>query len=110
MCTLIYTVYTVIYTVYVCIHTLIYTVYVCIHTLIYTVYVCIHTLICTRDNVRRQFGQEQRQGSYTEVSELRSSVNVEVDVLGSSFLISPYGLCARKATLNLNLLHRRSTV
>ena len=30
-------------------------------------------------------------------------MKVEVAVLGSPFLISPYGLCGRKATLNLNL-------
>ena len=36
-------------------------------------------------------------------SGVRSCVKVEVDVLGSPSLISsPYGLCGRKATLNLN--------
>ena len=29
-------------------------------------------------------------------------MKVEVDVLGSPSLYSPYGLCGRKATLNLN--------
>ena len=33
-------------------------------------------------------------------TELRSCVKVEVDALGSPSLISPYGLCGRKATLN----------
>ena len=35
-------------------------------------------------------------------SELRSCVKVEVDILGSPVPNSPYGLCGRKATLNLN--------
>ena len=35
-------------------------------------------------------------------SELRSCVKAEVDVLGSR----PYGLCGRKATLNLNHMQR----
>ena len=33
-------------------------------------------------------------------------MKVEVAVLGSPSLISPYGLCGRKATLNLNFVYR----
>ena len=36
-------------------------------------------------------------------SELRSCVKVEVAVLGLPLPNSPYGLCGRKATLNLNI-------
>ena len=35
-------------------------------------------------------------------AERRSCVKVEVGVLGSPVPNSPYGLCGRKATLNLN--------
>ena len=35
-------------------------------------------------------------------TELRRCVEVEMAVLGSPFLNSPYGLCGRKATLNSN--------
>ena len=37
-----------------------------------------------------------------DLSELRSCVNVEADILGSPRSNSPYCLCGRIATLNLN--------
>ena len=38
----------------------------------------------------------------TNAAELRSCVKVQVAVLGSPSPNDPYGLCGRKATLNLN--------